>query len=102
MQSDLTIKNTAKTAGFLLARLTSVATLGGFLFGYDTAVISGAIGALDTNFITPRGLEATAAGSLSGWMVSCALLGCVIGSAVAGWASRYLGRRSAPPIPSCC
>jgi len=77
----------------LLARLTAIATLGGFLFGYDTAVISGAITALDANFITPRHLDEIAASSLSGWMISCALLGCVIGAACAGWAATRLGRR---------
>jgi SP family xylose:H+ symportor-like MFS transporter len=38
--------------GFIVA-LTVVATLGGLLFGYDTAVISGAVGALESYFITP-------------------------------------------------
>lgn len=37
--------------------LTFVAALGGFLFGYDTAVISGAVGAIDHNFIEPLGLS---------------------------------------------
>ncbi len=77
----------------LIYRLTFVATLGGFLFGYDTAVISGAIQALDANFIAPRHLAETAAGSLSGWMISCALLGCVVGAGLAGWAATALGRR---------
>jgi SP family xylose:H+ symportor-like MFS transporter len=77
----------------LLTRLTAIATLGGFLFGYDTAVISGAISALDANFITPRHLDEIAASSLSGWMISCALLGCVLGAAIAGWAATRLGRR---------
>ncbi len=76
-----------------MGRLTAIATLGGFLFGYDTAVISGAISALDANFITPRHLDEIAASSLSGWMVSCALLGCVVGAAAAGWAATRLGRR---------
>ncbi|WP_332770462.1 D-xylose transporter XylE [Phenylobacterium sp.] len=73
--------------------LALAATLGGFLFGYDTAVISGAVAAIDANFIDPRGLPETAADSLAGWTVSSALLGCVIGGALAGWAANAMGRR---------
>lgn len=77
----------------LVNGLTLIAALGGLLFGYDTAVISGAVGAIDANFIDPLGLPETAAGSLSGWTISCALLGCVIGAALAGPISHRLGRR---------
>ncbi|MET0496691.1 MAG: D-xylose transporter XylE [Steroidobacteraceae bacterium] len=77
----------------LVRGLTMIAALGGLLFGYDTAVISGAVGAIDANFIDPRGLSETAAGSLSGWTISCALLGCVIGAALAGPLSARLGRK---------
>ncbi|HUN26775.1 MAG TPA: D-xylose transporter XylE [Steroidobacteraceae bacterium] len=77
----------------LVMRLTFVATLGGLLFGYDTAVISGAVSSIDANFIDPLHLSETARGSLSGWTVSSALFGCVIGSSVAGWASNALGRK---------
>jgi SP family xylose:H+ symportor-like MFS transporter len=63
-----------------------VATLGGLLFGYDTAVISGAIGFLQAHFsLSPAAV---------GWAASCALLGCVIGAASAGWLSDRLGRRT--------
>lgn len=41
--------------------LTLVATLGGLLFGYDTAVISGTVKYLEINFVDPLGLEETAA-----------------------------------------
>ena len=77
----------------LVVALTFVATLGGLLFGYDTAVISGAVSAIDHYFINPQHLAQTAASSLSGWTISSALLGCVIGSAVAGWISSRFGRK---------
>ena len=81
------------TENVLVRGLTLIAALGGLLFGYDTAVISGAVGAIDHNFIDPLGLPETAAGSLSGWTISCALLGCVIGAAIAGPLSNRMGRR---------
>src|ERR1700733_3937567 len=77
----------------LVSQLTFVATLGGLLFGYDTAVISGAVGAIDANFIDPLQLSETARSSLSGWTISSALLGCVIGAGVAGWISARFGRK---------
>jgi len=76
----------------LATRLTLIATLGGLLFGYDTAVISGAVGAIDANFITPLHLSEIARNSLSGWAVSSALPGCVAGAAIAGWIGHRLGR----------
>jgi MFS transporter, SP family, xylose:H+ symportor len=77
----------------LVTGLTFVATLGGLLFGYDTAVISGAVSSIDVNFIDPQHLSETARGTLSGWTISSALLGCVIGSSLAGWISNGLGRK---------
>jgi len=77
----------------LVTGLALSAALGGLLFGYDTAVISGAVGSIDANFINPQNLSETARSSLSGWAVSCALLGCVIGAGLAGPISLRLGRR---------
>jgi SP family xylose:H+ symportor-like MFS transporter len=77
----------------LVTGLAFSAALGGLLFGYDTAVISGAVSSIDANFINPQGLSETARSSLSGWTVSCALLGCVIGAALAGPVSLRIGRR---------
>ena len=73
--------------------MTFVATLGGLLFGYDTAVISGAVTSIDANFIDPQHLTETARSSLSGWTVSSALFGCIIGAIVAGWVSNAIGRK---------
>src|ERR1700761_1700801 len=77
----------------LVMGLTFVATLGGLLFGWDTAVISGAVSSIDAYFIDPLGLSETARSSLSGWTIGSALLGCIIGAGVAGWISTGLGRR---------
>jgi len=91
--SEAVVSPVAAPSFALVHGLTLIAALGGLLFGYDTAVISGAVGAIDANFITPRGLSETAAGSLSGWAVGCALFGCVIGGAIAGPMSQRIGRR---------
>ena len=62
------------------------AALGGLLFGYDTAVISGAIGNLTKYFhLTP--VE-------TGWAISSALVGCLIGAFFSDYLSNRLGRRA--------
>ena len=70
-----------------LAFLAFVAALGGILFGYDTAVISGTISAVGEQF----NLDAMA----KGWYVGCALVGSIAGVAAAGWLSDRFGRKPA-------
>lgn len=65
--------------------ITIIATLGGLLFGYDTAVISGAIGFVRDHF----DLNST----MMGWVASSALVGCIAGCAVAGYLSDRFGRK---------
>ena len=74
-------------------RLTIVATLGGLLFGYDTAVISGAVHSIDADFIAPLHLTDTWRDTLSGLTISSALFGCVIGGAMAGSLADRFGRK---------
>ena len=74
--------------------LTLVAALGGLLFGYDTAVISGAVGSIDANFIDPLQLSETWRNTLSGLTISSALFGCVLGCVVAGGIADRYGRRT--------
>jgi len=65
--------------------LAIIASLGGFLFGYDTAVISGTLAFVRNQF----GLAA----AMEGWYVSSALVGCIGGVSVAGWLSDKFGRK---------
>ncbi len=68
-----------------LPLLAFVASLGGFLFGYDTAVISGTISLVKEKFA----LDAVS----EGWFVSSALVGCIIGVSFAGYLSDRFGRK---------
>ena len=81
-----------KRKGYVL-KLTLIATLGGLLFGYDTAVISGTVGSLEKFFIEPFGLSETVANTRLGFVVSSALIGCIIGGLFGGLISLHLGRR---------
>ncbi len=69
--------------------ITLVATIGGLLFGYDTAVISGAEKSIEAYLIEPLGLSAFVHGAT----VSSALIGCIIGGALSGFFSSRLGRK---------
>lgn len=65
--------------------LSIVAAIGGILFGYDTAVISGTISSVEAQF----SLNAMQVG----WFVGCALVGSILGVAVAGILSDRFGRK---------
>lgn len=77
-----------------LIKLTLVATLGGLLFGYDTAVISGTVSSLESFFVLPFGLDEMGANARLGFVVSSALIGCIIGGISGGIISKKFGRRN--------
>jgi SP family xylose:H+ symportor-like MFS transporter len=79
--------------GYLL-KLTLVATFGGLLFGYDTAVISGTVSSLESFFVLPFGLDEMETNARLGFVVSSALIGCIIGGILSGIISKKLGRRN--------
>jgi len=75
-------------------RLTLIAALGGFLFGYDTAVVSGAINAIRDFLVIPfAGNTHGSVSSITGFTVSSALIGCILGGAAAGFVSLRIGRK---------
>ena len=82
-----------KNNNIYILGVTLVATLGGLLFGYDTAVISGAVESLRIFFIEPLGLPLGQASALEGFVVSSALIGCILGASFAGWISQRYGRK---------
>jgi MFS transporter, SP family, arabinose:H+ symporter len=62
-----------------------VASLGGLLFGFDTAVISGTVDMVTAQFNLTE-LQ-------SGWFTSSAIVGCIVGALVAGWLGDNFGRK---------
>ena len=82
-----------KSNKLYIAALTVVATLGGLLFGYDTAVISGTVESLRFFFIESQQLPLAQASALEGFVVSSALIGCILGACAAGWLSQRFGRK---------
>jgi SP family arabinose:H+ symporter-like MFS transporter len=76
---------TTKQSSIYLYLVCLVAALGGFLFGFDTAVISGTVSLVKKDFNLDVVNE--------GWFVSCALLGCIIGVCASGKLSDKYGRK---------
>ena len=77
--------NTPNTLSKYVIIISIIAAMGGLLFGYDTAVIAGAIGSIQTIFdLSP---------ALTGWAASSAIWGCMIGVIFAGFLSDKFGRK---------
>ncbi len=74
-----------------LFSIVLVAVLGGLLFGYDTAVISGAEKGLQAFFLGAKDFVYTDV--IHGITSSSALLGCILGSALSGFFATRFGRK---------
>ncbi|HCO68264.1 MAG TPA: D-xylose transporter XylE [Dysgonomonas sp.] len=85
------MENKQYNTGYIFG-ITLVATLGGLLFGYDTAVISGAEKGLEGFFLQAADFEYNK--FLHGITSSSALIGCVIGGAASGFFATRFGRRN--------
>ena len=73
------------TTSLYLIGISFVSTIGGFLFGYDTAIISGCNTFLETHFqLSP---------AMLGWVVSSALLGTILGCIISGAVTDKYGRK---------
>ena len=76
-----------KKSTLYVITLSFIASLGGFLFGYDTAIISGCNSFLQTHFDLNPGML--------GWVVSSALLGTILGCMISGAITDRFGRKKA-------
>ena len=76
-----------KKSSLYVISLSFIASLGGFIFGYDTAIISGCNSFLQTHFqLSP---------AMLGWVVSSALLGTILGCVISGVITDRFGRKRA-------
>ena len=80
-----TIVQAARASSTYVVALSSVAAIGGFLFGFDSGVINGAVDALGHAFGTRA--------ATTGFAVASVLLGCAVGAFVAGTVADRHGRR---------
>lgn len=78
----------------LIILISCVATIGGFLFGFDSGVINGTVEGLQTAF------NSDTAGT--GLNVSSMLIGCAIGAFKAGWLADKFGRRPILMVAAVC
>ena len=85
MSKTATADDSGSRATFHVVLIVAVAALGGFLFGFDTAVINGAVDSISASF----GLGA----AQTGFAVSCSLLGSALGAWYAGKLADRFGRR---------
>ena len=83
-----------------LASIVMVAVLGGLLFGYDTAVISGAEKGLQAFFLGAPDFKYS--DFMHGFTSSSALIGCIIGSALSGFFAGRLGRKKSLIFAGVC
>jgi MFS transporter, sugar porter (SP) family len=93
------MKNTMNEGSKLyLYSITLVAILGGLLFGYDTAVISGAEKGMEAFFLLAEDFQYNKV--MHGITSSSALIGCVLGGALSGIFAARLGRRNSLRLAS--
>ena len=84
----------ASTNFAFIILITLVATIGGFLFGYDSGVINGTVDGLQKAF------HSDSVGT--GFNVASILLGCAAGAFFAGWLADKFGRRTILIVSSVC
>lgn len=90
----------AKGSKLYLFSIVLVAVLGGLLFGYDTAVISGAEKGLQAFFLGATDFQYT--DTIHGLTSSSALIGCIIGSAISGLLASRWGRKKSLVFAGVC
>lgn len=94
------INRTERGSRGYLASIVMVAVLGGLLFGYDTAVISGAEKGLQAFFLGAPDFKYT--DFMHGFTSSSALIGCIIGSGLSGIFAGHFGRKKSLIFAGVC
>jgi sugar porter (SP) family MFS transporter len=94
MKTNRIMQGTKQAGAWYLYVVSFVAALGGFLFGYDLSIISGALNFLQSYF----GLSPT----MEGVAMSSAGIGCILGCPFAMWSADALGRKVSLFIASGC
>lgn len=92
--------NSQNPNNLFIVGVTLVATLGGLLFGYDTAVISGAVDPIKSFFQLDAAHYGDAATFYHGATVSSALIGCILGGMISGIFATRFGRKKSLIIAS--
>ncbi|MEU0215144.1 sugar porter family MFS transporter [Streptomyces sp. NPDC006265] len=80
-------------ANGLVTRIAAIAAIGGFLFGYDTGVISGAL------LFIKKDLQAGPV--VQEFIVSALLVGAIVGAVASGWSADRFGRRNTKIVSGC-
>ena len=84
-QFEMELQNSSKKRNRYIFGVTLVASVGGFLFGFDLVIIAGALPFLETDFqLTP---------ALKGFAVSSAILGAIAGPLFGLWFTDRIGRK---------
>jgi SP family arabinose:H+ symporter-like MFS transporter len=91
---ETTVSSKGKANNYYVYLISFVAATGGFLFGYDLSIISGALIFLETHFELDAVTKGTA--------VSSAIFGSIAGPLFGMWLSDALGRRTTLAIASVC
>lgn len=86
--------NNQKGSGIYIITITLIASIGGFLFGYDLVVIAGALPYLEDHFHLSAAMK--------GFAVSSAILGAITGPLLGLWFSERIGRRKTMMIAAFC
>lgn len=88
METVIIVNKRSTGSALYVSIISIVAAIGGFLFGFDTAVISGALRSLITYF------QVENSPVLQGWLVSSIILGSVFGAGLSGWLTDKFGRKN--------
>ncbi len=88
METVIIVNKRSTGSALYVSIISIVAAIGGFLFGFDTAVISGALRSLITYF------QVENSPVLQGWLGKEIILGSVFGAGLSGWLTDKFGRKN--------